>query len=169
MHRRARTAGTRFVEPDRRRRPGRRLSRPRHAPAGRSRSRWLPDAVADDSGARERFSPRARRCRRCSHPNIVTLYEVGEEDGPFLAFEFVQGQTLKTIIGGRPLNPAARRRPGRPDRRGASPTRTRRRRRARRVSARPTSSSRRRATRRFSTSGWRRGPTAAVRGSERHA
>ena len=41
-----------------------------------------------------------------SHPNIVTLYEVGEEDGRlYLVYEFVQGQTLKTIIGGRPLNP----------------------------------------------------------------
>src|SRR4051812_33705646 len=66
-----------------------------------------PGDIATDPERRERFLREARAAAAVSHPNIVTLYEVGEEaDGrPYLVYEFVEGQTLKTTIGGRPLNP----------------------------------------------------------------
>src|SRR6185503_4034148 len=55
---------------------------------------------------REQLLRYARAAGAVSHPNIVTLYELGEDAGRlFMVSEFVQGQTLKTIIGGRPLNP----------------------------------------------------------------
>jgi serine/threonine-protein kinase len=57
-------------------------------------------------GLREEFLRQARAAAAVSHPNIVTLYEVGDDDdgGLYLIYEFVEGQTLKTIIAGRPLN-----------------------------------------------------------------
>jgi serine/threonine-protein kinase len=62
--------------------------------------------VARDGERRARFVAQARLCAQVSHPNIATIYEVGEEAGVvYLALEFVPGDTLKTIIGGRPLNP----------------------------------------------------------------
>jgi serine/threonine protein kinase len=67
----------------------------------------VTDQIASNPGLREEFLRRARAAAALSHPNIVTLYEVGDDDdgGLYLIYEFVQGQTLKTIIGGRPLNP----------------------------------------------------------------
>ena len=62
--------------------------------------------VACDTERRARFLAHARVCAALSHPNIATLYEVGEDqDVVYLVLEFVPGDTLKTIIGGRPLNP----------------------------------------------------------------
>src|SRR6185503_16675435 len=62
--------------------------------------------IADDPGRRERFLEEARAAATLSHPNIAALYEIGEDQGRlFLAFEFVPGESLKTLIGGRPLNP----------------------------------------------------------------
>jgi len=62
--------------------------------------------IADDPGRRERFLVEARAAATLSHPNIAALYEVGEDRGQlFLVFEFVPGESLKTVIGGRPLNP----------------------------------------------------------------
>jgi eukaryotic-like serine/threonine-protein kinase len=42
---------------------------------------------------------------RLSHPNIAALYEMGDDGGPFLVFEFVPGQTLTTLVASGPLNP----------------------------------------------------------------
>jgi non-specific serine/threonine protein kinase len=66
----------------------------------------LSAAVAGDPARRERFMREARAAAALSHPNIAALYEVGEDAGElFLAFEFVAGETLRAVIGGRPLNP----------------------------------------------------------------
>jgi len=62
--------------------------------------------VADDPERRERFVREARATAALSHPNIAALYEIGEDQGQlFLVFEFVPGETLNHVIGGRPLNP----------------------------------------------------------------
>ena len=62
--------------------------------------------VTADPARRERFLREARATAALSHPNIAALYEIGEDQGQiFLAFEFVPGETLKSVIGGRPLNP----------------------------------------------------------------
>jgi len=64
------------------------------------------DQIASDPGRRAQFIQAARAAAEVSHPNIVTLYEVGEEGHLlYLVNEFVQGDTLKTAIAGRPLNP----------------------------------------------------------------
>src|SRR5882672_3903454 len=61
--------------------------------------------VAGDPARRERLLRDARASAALSHPNIAALYEIGEDQGQlFLVFEFVPGETLKTVIGGRPLN-----------------------------------------------------------------
>src|SRR5262245_29060203 len=66
----------------------------------------LPEAVADDSDRRARFVREAQAAAALSHPNIAALYEIGEDRGRlFLVFEFVPGEPLRTVIGGRPLNP----------------------------------------------------------------
>src|SRR5215831_18049736 len=65
----------------------------------------LPAAFADDPDRRERFLREARAAAALSHPNIAALYEVGEDQGQlFLAFEFVPGETLGAVVGGRPMN-----------------------------------------------------------------
>src|SRR5213594_968991 len=66
----------------------------------------LPATVANDSERRERFLREARASAALSHPNIAALYEIGEDQGHlFLAFEYVPGETLQTVVAGRPLNP----------------------------------------------------------------
>src|SRR5213594_2649551 len=66
----------------------------------------LAAEVAHDPERRDRFLREARAAAALSHPNIAALYEIGEDhDQLFLAFEFVPGDTLKTMIGGQPLNP----------------------------------------------------------------
>src|SRR5436309_3729756 len=68
--------------------------------------RVLPADLAADPERRERLLGRARAAAALSHPNIVALYEIGEDTGRlFLVFEFVAGEPLRSIIGGRPLNP----------------------------------------------------------------
>ena len=62
--------------------------------------------VAADSDRRDQFLLDARAAAALSHPNIVALYEIGDDQGRlFLAFEFVPGETLKTVTAGRALNP----------------------------------------------------------------
>src|SRR5882672_4196471 len=64
-----------------------------------------PD-VAHDPARRDRFLREARAAAALSHPNIAALYEIGDDQGQlFLVFEFVPGDTLNTVIGGRALNP----------------------------------------------------------------
>jgi serine/threonine protein kinase len=66
----------------------------------------LSDAFAVDEARRDRLRRDAGAMVALSHPNIAVLYEIGEDQGClYLVFEFVPGQTLKAVIGGRPLNP----------------------------------------------------------------
>ncbi len=58
-----------------------------------------------DSEGKERFLREARACSRINHPNIVTVYAAGEEDGcPYLAMELLEGQTLREIIEKGPVS-----------------------------------------------------------------
>jgi eukaryotic-like serine/threonine-protein kinase len=62
--------------------------------------------ITADPERRERFIQDARAATKLSHPNIAELYEVGEDQGHlFLACEFVPGEQLTSVIGGRPMNP----------------------------------------------------------------
>src|ERR1700733_10304650 len=66
----------------------------------------LSAGVAADPSRRERFLQEARATAALSPPNIAALYEIGEDQGElFLVFEFIPGETLKTTIAGRPMNP----------------------------------------------------------------